>query len=402
MAASGNSGAVFVCGDIMDFLAGPSNKATMARQRLEAQFATGKERRESIVEMVTKMVITDALVLPSKMEFSLEGRDVHVSLDGRVNLGVHPHALGQLGGVFEYPLIYLKRLSTGIAGIPVSACRSKLTDDLNWHASKAVLKDRKGNPAKYLCRYVDNELRGFLSRSFKRHLASKPLLRAFITACDQVGLMPIDAHASPVRVNLQCVLPHVLEPFDGEFITVGVAWSNSDFGGGRMKVSMFARRVNGVASLVLDDAISEVHIGPVIEESDIEMSTETIQAELEAQRRAIKDAVVGQVTPDHVNKLCEAVRLAQEESIPWHRLRAELGNLLQKNELESLRGALLGNECGFESLPPVEFDDADDPKATRWWAVAALGQLAEKEPDAERKKAIQELAGKTVGKAKKK
>jgi hypothetical protein len=387
----------------MDFnVAGQSNKAAMAKQRLEAQFANGRDKRDQIVDLVSRMVITDALVLPSRMVFSLKGRDVQVSLDGKATLGVHAHALAQIGGVFEYPLIYLKRLSTGLAGIPVSVCRDKLTTDLNWHASRAVLKDRKGNPAKYLCRYVDNELRGFLSRSFKRHLASKPLLRAFIAACDQVGLVPIDAHASPVRVNLQCVLPHVFEPFEGEFLVAGVAWSNSDFGGGRMKVSMFARRVNGVASLVLDDAISEVHIGPVIEESDIEMSTETVQAELEAQRRAIKDAVVGQVTPDNVNKLCEVVRLAQEESIPWHRLRAELGSLLQKNELEALRGALLdSSQQGFEALPPVEFDDADDPKATRWWAAAALGQLAEREPDAERKKAIQELAGKTVGKTKK-
>jgi hypothetical protein len=197
------------------------------------------------------------------------------------------------------------------------------------------------------------------------------------------------------------VLPHVFEPFDGEFVVVGVAWSNSDFGGGRMKVSMFARRVNGASSLVMDDAISAVHIGPVIEEADIEMSSETVQAELEAQRQAIKDAVVGQVTPANVDKLCEAIRLAQEESIPWHKIRSELGSLLQKTELDMLRSALLDSSSqGFEALPPVEFDDADDPKATRWWVASALGQLAEKESDAERKKSIQELAGKTVGKTK--
>jgi len=379
-----------------------SNKAEAARLRLESQFAAGRERQNRIIELVSRMVITDGLAMPREMTFSMEGRNIHVDLAGKVNLKVHTHALTQVSGVFEYPRIYMNKLTKGVAGIPVSACRSKLVEDLNWHAQHVKLQDRKGAPAKYLCRYVDNELRGFLSRSFKRHLASKPLLRAFVTSCESTGLVPIDAHASPVRVNLQAVLPYVFEPFDGEFITVGAAWSNSDFGGGRMKVSMFARRVNGPAAVILDDAISEVHIGPVIEESDIEMSSETNKAELDAQKKAVKDAVVGQVSPDKVNKLVEAIRLAQEEEIPWHRLRSELGSLLQKKEMDAIKNALMNSgESGFEELPPVEFDDEDDPKATRWWTAAVLGQLAEKESDAERKKAIQELAGKTIGKSKK-
>lgn len=379
-----------------------SNKLNSAKARLESQFLLGKEQESRLVEQVANMVITDALVKPSAMHFSWAGGRLILDINGGVQLTVHGHAVGQMSNVLEYPKIYVNKLQSGCAGINRNKCLEKLISDLNWHAHEAQLKDRKGNSAKYLCRYVEGELRGFLSRSFKRHLASKPLLRAFVTSCSKAGMKAVAAHASPVRVNLQCVLPHVFEPFDGEFITVGVAWSNSDFGGGRMKVSMFLRRVNGAASAVLSDAISEVHIGPVIEEADIEMSEETNRAELEAQRSAINDAVTGQIKPESVNKLLEAVRMAQEEEIPWHRLKSELARVLQKKELESVHAALTHrSEEGFEALPPVQFDDEDDPVATRWWAAAVLGQIAEKETDAEKKKAIQELAGETIGKVKK-
>lgn len=379
-----------------------TNRARNAKGRLESQFLIGKERERRLIELVSNMVITDALVRPSVMAFGWHEKDLIVALQQSGDtMTVHPHALGQMSQVFEYPKIYVNKLVKGCAGIPRSKTVLKLVDDLNWHAHESKLKDRKGNSAKYLCRYVDGEIRGFLSRSFKRHLASKPLLRAFVTSCAQAGLKAVDAHASPVRVNLQCVLPHVFEPYDGEYVTIGVAWSNSDFGGGRMKVSMFMRRVNGPASAILNDAISEVHIGPIIEESDIEMSEDTNRAELEAQRKAIRDAVVGQVKPEQVNKLLVAIKLAQEEELPWHRLKSELSRVLQKKELASVYEALTNSQTdNFEELPPVRFDDEDDPVATRWWAAAVLGQLAEKELDAERKKAMQEMAGETIGKAK--
>lgn len=382
-------------------LASDSNKSRAAKARLESQFLIGKERETRLIELVANMTITDALVKPSAMNFSWD-HGLVLDIENGVKLTVHTHALGQMSQVLEYPRIYTNKLQKGCAGIPRTRCVLKLVDDLNWHAHEAKLKDRKGNSAKYLCRYVDKELRGYLSRSFKRHLASKPLLRAFVTSCAKAGLRAVDAHASPVRVNLQCVLPHVFEPYDGEYVTVGAAWSNSDFGGGRMKVSMFARRVNGASSAVLNDAISEVHIGPVIEESDIELSEETNRAELDAQRNAINDAVVGQIRPDNVNKLLEAIRLAQEEEIPWHRLKSELSRVLQKKELEEVYAVLTNSKTeGFEELPPVQFDDEDDPVATRWWAAAILGQIAERESDAERKKSMQELAGETVGKTRK-
>jgi hypothetical protein len=381
-------------------IAKDSNKSALAKKRLETQVLIGERRQAAIVEQVSSMVIKDALILPREMSFSHEG-GLKVTAKGH-EFTVHSHALGQVAGVLEYPKSYLSKLQNGVVGISPGVCRKKMCDDLNWHAHNAKLTNRKKQDAKYLMRYVGTEIRGFLSQSFKRHLASAPLMRAFLHSCMSNGLVPIDGHASPVRVNLQCVLPYVFEPYDGEFVSVGVSWSNSDFGGGRMKVSMFMKRVNGDSAVILDDAISEVHIGPVIEETDIEMSAETVEAELKAQRSAIDDAVSGQVSADNIQKLLDVIQMAHEEEIPWYRLRNELGSILQRKELEHMRELLNGTaETGLEELPPIHYDAEGDPVATRWWSSAVLGQIADKEDNVERKKELQELAGQILGKTKK-
>ena len=381
-------------------IARDTNASKSAKLRLQSQFLIGKQRQDELIALVSNMIITDALVYPRAMLMSWD-KGLLISLHpNKPLLKLHPHALTQMSTVVEYPLVYVRKLTNGCAGISKSKCTAKLVQDMNWHLSECELKDRRSQPARYLCRYVDDELRGFLSRSFKRHLASKPLLRSFVSSCGQLGLQPVDAQASAVRFNLQMVLPYVFEPVDGEFICVGVSWTNSDFGGGRLKVSTFMRRTNGT-SAILDDAISEVHIGPIIEEADIELSDETINAELEAQKSAIRDAVIGQLQPDKVHKLLGVIKAAQEEEIPWERLKGELNHLLQKKELETV-GELLakGRTDGFEELPAIKFNDEGDPVPTRWWATSVIGSIAEKESDAERKKELQEFAGTLLGKTK--
>lgn len=388
-----------------ELVARKSNKETRAKEKLEASISSARPEQQLIVAKIATMVIKDSLVLPRVMTFywqETQGRAarVCVNIQGN-NFTMNNHALSQFAGYMDYTKTYLNRLHQGnAANIEKSLCRSKLAQDLNWHACNSSLKDRKKNDAKFLVRSVDGEIRGFLSRSFKRHLASAPLLRAFLRSCDDMGLEPVSSAASPVRVQISCVLPHVFEPVDGEFLAVGVSWSNSDFGGGRMKVSMFVKRIWGGSEIVLNDSISEVHIGPVIEEADVEMSSETNKNELAAQKSAINDAVRAQMTEAHIQKLLDVVRVASEEKVPWHKLKADMAKLLNRTEMEQIKKILAGEaDDGVEDLPPVEFDEDDDPLANRWWASAVVGKMAAKEEGAERKKSLQELAGQILGKA---
>lgn len=374
-----------------------SEKALAAKARLQREISLSVDKQKTIVDSVNNMLIKDYLVQPSQMTFKRYGTGVKVLFDGK-DFDVHAHALSQLAGVLEYPRVYMSNLRRGVAGIDVPSCINKMVEDINWHSRNAVLKDRKKKDARYLLRVVNQEVRGYLSSSFKRHLASKPLMGAFLTACGDYFLQPIDGTYSATQVNLQCALPYVYEPFDGEFVAVGMSWGNSDFGNGRMRVSMFLKRINGPGSYILSDAISAVHLGSVIEDTDIELSDATIGYEMETQKGAIRDAVSAQMHPDNVQRLMDIIGKAHEEQVPWHKLRGELGTLLQKQELESVL-TMMKKDSGVTELPPLEYDSVNDPIINRWWASAAVGVFADRELDPDRKKELYELSGKILGKA---
>lgn len=381
-----------------------SSKAQRAQEIFQARLRATPLAIQEIVNKVTGTVISDYLVSPCDMSFAIRGNSIYVYPDGNQEWSLHPHALTQLAAVLKYPKSYYNNLLQGILGIDSDVCRKKLVDDLEWHAHNAKLLDRRKQPAKYLCRCVGTELRGFVSRVFKRHLASAPLLRAYVNACNASNLVPFAAEYSPINSSLRCVLPLVFEPFDGEFVGVGISWSNSDFGGERLKVGMFLCRVYSTSSILLNSSISAVHIGPIIEESDIEMSSETARAELEAQKRAVTDAVVGQINADNIDKVMNAVRLAHAENLTWQQMRGELGAYLQKAEIEEIRKSLKGTSAsrsGIEALPPISFDDDGDPVANRYWLSSIIAEQAQHVADPDRMNELMTLSGQvlTGGKA---
>jgi len=373
-----------------------TKRARLARERLETRFRLGEREQTALLERVSKMVIVDKLVPPARMYFSWKGgvRVAYGSEDATA-MPIHGHALSQMCGVAGIAKVYVNRLAKGEAWE-----HTLLVHNLNELFHRGKYKDRRGQPAKFLSRSVDDEVRGFLSRSFNRHLASAPLLRAFIASCGQMGAKPVEAGASPIHFSLKCFLPYVFEPVDGEFLSVGCGWANSDFGSGRMRVALSGLRVSSGTTSVLEDAISRVHIGSVIQESDIELSDEASRKEMEAQAEAIRSSVHKLLEPANVTRLLKLVRMAHEEAVPWHKLKDELGRLLQKKELETVEEMLRSNADDIIDLPPPSYNDDNEPVANRWWASNVLGHLANKESSVERKKDLQTLAGSILGKTK--
>jgi hypothetical protein len=394
-----------------------------ARERLDYRFRLGEGEQSRLVKQVANMHIRDKLMYPQAMVFACEqgerdGVRVHYAslAQLREKLGrmptelevaedaieregylIHPHALGQVSAVAGIPRLYVRRLRKGTPWE-----RVLLEHNLNELMHKGNFLDRRKQKAKYLQRIVGEgksaELRGFLTRSFNRHLASLPLLRGFMVGCNDVGARPIEATTSAVRFSLKCFLPHVFEPVDGEFVTFGATWSNSDFGSGRMKVAMSALRVNSGTMSVLEDSLSRVHIGSIIEENDLQLSDEAMAKEVDAQVTMIMEVVKKQLSPEPVNRLCEAIRIAHETEVPWHRIKGELGKILQKKELENIEEMLKKGSDDIEDLPPVGVGTNGDPIATRWWASNVVGWIADREQNPDRKSDLQTLAG-TVLKA---
>jgi hypothetical protein len=372
----------------------------LAQRRADERFNLGEKQEAALLSSIQAMVIRDRLVAPKGMKFVLEltesttggGKDVAVTGllmrygDEEKTFKIHRHALSQLAGKVEFPIAYLNKLSNG------NVWRGELlTHNLNTLFARTRF-GREENP-RFLHRIVGDELRGFLSRRFNRHLASLPLLRAFVESVRTNQGRPIEAAITDLRWSLKCYLPMVFEAFPGQYICVGVTQSHSDFGAGKHVISQSIWDPLRDTRTVLE-GVGKVHLGSVIEDSDIELSDETAVKEVEAQCAAAADTVNKFLSEESVNKALRAVKIAHEEKIEWSELKSALKGILYEKELASVETLL--NSPDIVDLPPVGKTSSGDPLPTKWWASSMLSKLANSQED-ERKMELQALAGKWLG-----
>jgi hypothetical protein len=358
--------------------------------RLQSRIDLGKKEQQVIIDQVIAMVIRDKLVAPSATKFEVVNGQLTVVYPSE-QCTIHRHALNQLAAKVELPMFYASKLHDGLQDASFWR-RELLAYNLRELYSKTAFRDRTEQP-RFLHRIVGTELRGFLSRRFNRHMASAPLLRSFLDTCKEMGAEPVEAVVTDVRFGMRCFLPYVFEPIPGEYIAIGVDWSNSDFGAGRLSVSICLWMVNNDRSAVLDQSISRVHIGSIIDDVDVEMSDGTYLKEAEAQAMAIADTVRSQLSVENVERIVEAVGDAREEDIPWYKLRGQMSRFLSKKEFEDLKSCL---DAEVIDLPSVGRDDQGRPLANAYWAMAALSKLASKTDDPDRKVVLQHAAGSLI------
>lgn len=421
-------------------------RARLAKSRLELRFKVGLQEQVNLVNQVKALHIRDRMVRPQEMVFAALKEKPYIYVadlrglakkhpspvaadpfaaipDGAVEqdalsrrpILVHPHALGQMvKAVQEERKRYNKsrkygeterRAPTvgyirGLAGSTELWEKELFRRIMCDHFNNGQFLDRRKNPTKFLLRLVgeDDSLKlcGFVSRNFNIFLPSYPLLEAFMHTCVQLGAQPIEASTSDVKFSLKCFLPYIFEPIPGEFVIIGSQWSNSDFGASRLTISGCMSRAGAKSSFVFEKSLSKTHLGPVVEESDLELSDETMLSMIKAQCLAIRDCVQAQMAPEAVNKILLAVRAAHDDEIPWDRLAGQLGSILRKKEVENVHALLMG-ESSIEDLPQPSYlkDDAGNsvPVPTRWWTSNVLTWLSENEADDERKTVLQRAAG---------
>jgi hypothetical protein len=362
---------------------------------------TGEAQAGTLIKNIADMVIKDKLVPPTEMTFALlprTGGDGYASLalhyagmndpdDPKkpLNIAIHRHALGQLAEKVKFPITYLNTLN-----IMSESWRPELlVENLNtlFHKTKFM---RNGETPRFLHRLVGNELRGFLSRRFNRHLASLPLLRAFVEAVHFNGGKPVETTTTDLRWSLKCFLPQVFEPFPGQYICIGVTQSHSDFGAGKHSIAQSIWDPLRDTRTVLE-GVSRVHLGSVIEDSDIEMNDDTALAEVEAQAQAARHTVATYLGDEHISKAMRAVKLANEAQIPWSDLRSQLTKVLYEKELASVETFI--NSPGIIDLPPIGKTATGEPLPSKWWASQVLSKMATDQDD-DRKIELQQIAGK--------
>jgi hypothetical protein len=376
---------------MFDYSQPVDEKTQRATQRVLAHLTIGEAEQQKLIDHCARNIPRDRYVPPSAVQYGVPASLLQIQYQRAGKdpecLLVHKHALGQLCDICGLPRIYMSKLNELAAG---SWRRLLLAHNLNFLFANQTFTNKLKKPAAFLHRIVGGELRAVLTQSYNRHLLSNAVLQPFLAACTEVGLQPAKATVSDMRVHLQTYLPIAFQPIPGEFVALGTCWGNSDFGQGKLKISHNILRLSGGGNLVMDDAFSRVHLGSVVTDTDMVLSDDVAVKELEAIAAATRSAVIEAMRPDRVEKILEAVKEAAVASIPWSQLKQQLSKALTKDDLTSIESML---EEKIEDLPPPGVGSDGQPLASKWWAAAALAQLAEKTVDPTKAMELRGVAG---------
>ncbi len=386
-----------------DYDAVDDEKSKAARERVLSAIRIGINEQRALIEYCVKNIPRDRYVAPSSMNFDTESGP-HINSQARANQSrlvveyamaagatetkfIHKHALGQLCDYAGLPRVYAHKLDEGSTD---TWKRQLLAHNFNQLFARQTFTNRLKKPATFLHRIVGDELRAVLTQSYNRHLLSATMLQPFLAAIEQVGVKPAKATITDMRVHLQCYLPYVFEPIPGEYIALGVSWSNSDFGQGKLKISHTIMRLNGEGSLVTEDAFSRMHLGSVVEETDLTLDDNVARKELETVAAATQSAVNEVMKPTQVKRVLTAIAAAHAAKYRWDDLKNGLSKFLTKKDLATVEDLI---KTEIRELPPAGFDANGQPLLSGWWASAVLAHLAEKTVDGTQSMQLKQAAG---------
>lgn len=326
-----------------------SEAAKKGRDKMEAMIAKGKSTAMAVVEQVQAQVPQDSLVRTQGIHIQpIKGGDgayfgsgYSLSAIDWAPAMLHTLALRQLADKTDMPNKYLDILTArGDWGRELAA------DNFNRLLMHAKQNDKN------LIRKVSTkdglEVRGVLSDRFRR-IDSRPLLDAFIGACQSLDAVPIEGYALETKVRMRAVLPFVFEPVPNEVMLFGIQWGNSDFGDGGHCLSLFNIRVWCTNTAVMDEVLRQVHLGRTISE-DISYSTQTLNLDTQANASAMKDVVKEFLGPKRVNGYLDSIKMACEENIEEKDVLRLLKGKLGKEETQRVSDLFASPDV--QNLPP--------------------------------------------------
>lgn len=365
----------------------PSDHRVLYR-KMRARIEEGQAEGERISELVASMLIDDKLVPPKLMNFSVGPSQellFNVARYPDMKYRIHRNALRQLANGRDKVKIPMDFINEQLSRS--TPWRSQAVADLfNVMYENTDFTTKQSPAPKFLHRFVGNELRGFLSQRFNISVASRELLCSFLEACGACGAAPFDGTATDVKFVMKCVLPYIFEPAPGTYVALGVEWSNSDFGMGRMQVAMTAWLPGTNSFTVLDGVMWKRHIGSVIEETNDVITPELIKKDTAAQQQAILDNVRQSLQPEKIDALLGAIGKAAEEKIPWEVLKKHIARIITAEKLKNLEAAMDDDEV--IDLPRVPRQDGEI-MPTKLWAVQALSWLSAHEDRVDQKLKLQ-------------
>ena len=360
-----------------------------ATEHLEKRIASSVLSAQELVERVQNEVPTDR-VGPTRRFKVVYKTDEIKGVDGKGReVATYKHDIGIATNVYKESLYAphaLSQLATR-ADIPQRFISTLLTKPYGGELIALNFNEifERESPEKYLFRSVDSQIRGVLSANYKR-LDSRPILDAFIGACQNVGALPCEGIFGDLRFALKAIIPKVYVvggDKSEEAVAFGIQLSHSDFGKGALSLRFFILRVWCTNTGTLQEEMRQIHLGKRLSD-DIEFANDTLIADSKAQSLAVRDIVKASLGNDRVEKACALLDAAiKEEFNPtkaYAAMKEKLG--LNKTEVDEVRK--LYNDNGDITELPKGNNRYRMANAISWFAKAGEGVNKDRRMELER------------------
>ena len=144
---------------------------------------------------------------------------------------------------------------------------------------------------KVLVRAVGNEVRGFLSDSYRR-LDSQQIFNTHIEEIFRNGAVLSDGFMDETRVMVESLLPAPIEMVTEHngviMLAFGTRLSTSDYGDGALELRSFLMQGICLNGMVRESMLKTVHLGARLPEN-LALSERTYRLDSETQASAVKD-----------------------------------------------------------------------------------------------------------------
>lgn len=330
--------------DGRDYEVAASEAAARGRVKMEEIIHKGQADAAAVLEGIQSRVITDKVVRAShaQLVFNDDGERGLYLADG--TRPVHDHAMGQLLDNVGVPKKFADHLAAEAGGEMWG--KLLLAENVNKILS---YRAKQRNLVRIEGEADGGTVKGWLSDKFRR-LDSRPLVDAFVGACQTLGLVPIDGVMSDTKCRVRAVMPLVFEPVPNEIMIFGAEFGNSDYGDGGMVVNATVTRVWCTNLAVTEKCLRQVHLGRVLPD-DIAFSDETYRADARATALAVADVTRSVVGPERVHRMLQAIRSAGEKEIKsMDGIDKLLGTALDKGERDRVKAIFEGPDV--VNVPP--------------------------------------------------
>ena len=350
-----------------------------AQAILEDYIGRAKARAAQPIERILTEVPTDHIAQGAVLDFDTgtDGRArVKLGADGSP-LVLHDNALSQFADKAGIGMTYLRHLQEQKS----PWAQSLLAHTLKEHAHEVLPSER------FLVRSHAGQARAMLSDRFRR-IDCRPGLDALLGESQKVGALVSDAVVTDVRASVRVLIPRVLEVSPGEFIVLGLAWANSDYGKGAQSLALFALRVWCLNGATLEQEMRQVHLGGRLTDWEIRYSERTIAADSRATTLAMRDTARALLSPAHMERTTDMIRTAASQAIDVKGKTADLRKRLGKTLADRI--AETYTSADVEALPPGN---------TAWRLSNAISWVAKQDDvDAETRLDLEKEAGAALGK----